>query len=174
MPQLQANIDRQDPGRTKVILNFRQGRLVGSSTGAVARRPLLGCIRRFHLRARLGVSVAPFPAPATSHAACGFPALRAPAHFVARVMRPVEREETAVERDQKYARPYATASIRSLGQERQDGSVFTLKYSRRFRSCRLLGAFIRTPLPPIVGADIMCSKVPSLHGRYPASSLLQT
>jgi hypothetical protein len=38
----------------------------------------------------LGLSPAPmitFPAPATSHAACGFPALRAPAHFVSRVMR---------------------------------------------------------------------------------------
>ena len=40
----------------------------------------LGCVPGFPLRARLAVSVAPFPAPATSHAACGFPALRAPAH----------------------------------------------------------------------------------------------
>ena len=71
-------------------LNYGNYDLVGSSTGAVTRRQLLGCIRRFHLRARLGFAVAPFPAPATSHAACGFPALRAPAHFASRVMRPIE------------------------------------------------------------------------------------
>ena len=47
----------------------RQWYLVGSSTGAVIRRKLLVCIRRFHLRARLGVSVTPFPPPATSPAA---------------------------------------------------------------------------------------------------------
>src|SRR5215470_7757457 len=63
--------------------------LVGSSAGAVIRRKLLVCVRRFRLRARLGVSVIPFPAAATSHAACGFPALRAPAHFTSRVMRPI-------------------------------------------------------------------------------------
>ena len=40
-----------------------QNDLVGSSTGAVARRLLLGCIRGFPLRARLGSAVAPFPAP---------------------------------------------------------------------------------------------------------------
>ena len=56
---------------------------------ALARWPVgfsLACIRGFPLRARLGVAVAPFPAPATSHVACGFPALRAPAHFTPRVM----------------------------------------------------------------------------------------
>ena len=31
-----------------------------------------------------------FPAPATSHVACGFPALRAPAQFMSRVMRPID------------------------------------------------------------------------------------
>jgi len=62
--------------------------LVGSGAGAVIRRKLLGCIRRFRLRARLGVAVIPFPAPATSHAAGRFTALRAPAHFTARFMRP--------------------------------------------------------------------------------------
>ena len=34
--------------------------------------------------------MAPFPAPATSHVACGFPALRAPAHFTTRVMGPIK------------------------------------------------------------------------------------
>jgi hypothetical protein len=62
---------------------------VGSSAGAVIRRRLLGCIQGFRLHARLEVSVIPFPAPATSHVACGFPALRAPAHFTASVMGPI-------------------------------------------------------------------------------------
>ena len=63
--------------------------LVGSRTGAVARRSIFGCIRGFPLRARLGLSVAPSPAPAASHVACGFTALRAPAHFTPRIMWPV-------------------------------------------------------------------------------------
>ena len=52
----------------------------------------LVCIQGFPLRAQLAVSVAPFPAPSTSHAACGFPALRAPAHFASRVMGPIMLE----------------------------------------------------------------------------------
>src|SRR5260370_42543106 len=53
--------------------------LVGSGTGAVIRRWLLGRVGGFPLRARVGGTVIPFPAPAASHAACGFAALRAPA-----------------------------------------------------------------------------------------------
>jgi hypothetical protein len=34
---------------------------VGSGTGAVTRRSILGCVRGFPLRARLGISVAPSP-----------------------------------------------------------------------------------------------------------------
>ena len=76
----------EDAGVIPIIWNHR---VVGSRTGAVARRSILGCIRGFPLRARLGRSVAPSPAPAASHVACGFPALRAPAHFTPRVMWPV-------------------------------------------------------------------------------------
>ena len=50
------------------------------------------CIRGFPLRARLGIAAAPFPASATSHVACGFPALRAPTHFASRFMRPINLE----------------------------------------------------------------------------------
>jgi hypothetical protein len=50
---------------------------VGSGTGAVIRRQLLGGSRGFPLRARAEATVSPSPVPATSHAACGFPALRA-------------------------------------------------------------------------------------------------
>src|SRR5262249_18003157 len=37
-------------------------------------------------------TVSPFPAPATSHPACGFPALGAPVCFVSSFMRPIEME----------------------------------------------------------------------------------
>src|SRR5215472_4106351 len=40
---------------------------VGSGAGAVIRRQLLGRIRGFLLRARVGVAVTPFPVPATSN-----------------------------------------------------------------------------------------------------------
>src|SRR5207248_10293588 len=85
--------------------------LVGSGTGAVASaRP----------------AEDPVPAPATSHVACGFPALRVPAHFTTRVMRPIRTghlPRRAVDkplgthrkvRGFHTAIPCATASIRSL------------------------------------------------------------
>jgi hypothetical protein len=50
---------------------------VGSRTGAVAPRFRWECLT---IR-----TVTWFPAPATSHVACGFPALRAPAHFTPRL-----------------------------------------------------------------------------------------
>ena len=53
---------------------------VGSRAGAVARW-------------------APFPTPASSNAACGFPALRFPAQFMFRVMRPIDREPLSTRDD---------------------------------------------------------------------------
>ncbi len=54
-----------------------------------------------------------------------------------------------------------------------DGSAFTLAYILRLRSCRSMGAFIMSPLPPIIGEEVMSSRAPWLHGRYSASSLLR-
>jgi len=45
---------------------------VGSGTGAVILRQLLGRFQGFPFRARVEVAVIPFPVPAASHAACGF------------------------------------------------------------------------------------------------------
>jgi len=93
--------------------------------------------------------VIPFPAPATSHAACGFPALRVPAHFISRFMRlnmlaPLSATAGIAIGD-------ATAASRSLGAvKRQDVSVFALTYSLGRRSCRSIGAFIISPLPPML------------------------
>ena len=41
---------------------------------------------------------ATFPAPSTSHAACGFPALRAPICFIPRLMGPIGLEQLSVRR----------------------------------------------------------------------------
>ena len=110
------------PGRGRTLARWP----VGSS---------LACIRGFPLRARLGFSVAPFPTSATSHAACGFTALRAPAQFAARVMRPIKMgrlpKMTADARLGTHRRvprshtaiPCSTASIRSPGAERPGGST---------------------------------------------------
>lgn len=62
-------------------------------------RSSLVCVRGFPLRARLGLSMIPFPAPATSHAACEFPALRAPARFWSRVMGPIMLEQLSAQDD---------------------------------------------------------------------------
>ena len=59
---------------------------VGSRAGAVLRRRGLSVSPRFLWECLTSRTVSPFPAPATSYAACGFPALRAPAHFPRRVM----------------------------------------------------------------------------------------
>src|ERR1700720_3883989 len=62
---------------------------VGSRTGAVFRRSGLAVARRFLWECLNSQTVNPFPAPATSHPACGFPALGAPVCLVSRVMGPI-------------------------------------------------------------------------------------
>src|SRR6266513_6499718 len=59
-------------------------------------------------------------------------------------------------------------------QKRQDGSAFALTYRLRLRSCKLMGAFIISPLPPILLEPLQNSRAPSLPGHYSASSLLRT
>jgi hypothetical protein len=59
---------------------------VESRTGAVFRRSGLSVSPRFLWECLSSQTVNPFPAPATSHPACGFPALGAPVCFMPRVM----------------------------------------------------------------------------------------
>jgi hypothetical protein len=66
--------------------------LVGSRTGAVFRRFSLAVAPRFLWECLNSQTVNPFPAPATSHPACGFPALGAPVCLVPRVMWPIVLE----------------------------------------------------------------------------------
>src|ERR1700678_4843134 len=62
----------------------------GSRTGAVFRRSGLAVAPRFLWECLNSQTVNPFPAPATSHPACGFPALGAPVCLVPRFMGPIE------------------------------------------------------------------------------------
>jgi len=57
--------------------SLRIAGLVGSRTGAVFRRSGLSVAPRFLWECLNSQTVNPFPAPATSHPACGFPALGA-------------------------------------------------------------------------------------------------
>ena len=66
--------------------------VVGSRTGAVLRRSDLSVAPRFLWECLTSPTVSPFPAPATSHPACEFPALGAPVCFAARFMRPIVQE----------------------------------------------------------------------------------
>jgi hypothetical protein len=65
---------------------------VGSRTGAVLRRSDLSVAPCFLWECLTSRTVSLFPAPATSHPACGFPALGAPVCFAARFMRPIVLE----------------------------------------------------------------------------------
>ncbi len=78
--------------RNQPLLWERRG-LVGSRTGAVPLGRGLSVAPRFLWECLTSHIVGPFPAPATSHAASGFPALRAPAHFASRVMKPFGRSD---------------------------------------------------------------------------------
>ena len=55
-----------------------------------------------------------------------------------------------------------------------DQKVKEFARARGLRSCRLMDAFVISSLPHCVDQDLLCSKAPLLHGRYPASPLLQT
>src|SRR5260370_37934203 len=59
-------------------------------------------------------------------------------------------------------------------QKRQVGSAFALTYRLRLRSCKLMGAFVISPLPPMLLEPLQNSGAPSLHGHYSASPLLRT
>src|SRR5467141_4174912 len=73
------------------------------------------------------------------------------------------------------ASAYAACRVSSLQawtykpQKRQDGSAFALTYSLRLKSCRLMGAFVISPLPPVLiqascAARFLCSAgVTPLH-----------
>jgi len=72
-------------GKTVFQLSFD---LVGSRTDAVLRRSSLSVSPCFLWECLTNPTVSPFPAPATSNGACGFPALRSLVRFATSFMRP--------------------------------------------------------------------------------------
>src|SRR3982074_1539950 len=59
-------------------------------------------------------------------------------------------------------------------QKRQGGSAFALTYRLLLRSCKLMGAFVISPLPPALLEPGTSSRAPSLHRHYSPSPLLRT
>src|SRR5579864_4651998 len=57
-------------------------------------------------------------------------------------------------------------------QKRQVDSAFALTYILLLKSCRLIGDFVISPLPPVWLEFVHNSRASSLHGHYPASPLL--
>jgi hypothetical protein len=73
------------PLSARHVEELMEGRVEGRRAGGRWRvsSPTLSIVGWVH-----NSTMATFPAPATSNAACGFPALRFPARFMPRVMRP--------------------------------------------------------------------------------------
>ena len=136
------------------------------------RRTGLSVSPRFLWESLTSHSVSPFPAPASSHAACGFPALRAPAHFSPRVMRPIVPELLSA---------VATATAYSIASSRSpDASKAPWRFSLHLdvypptQILQINRCFYHFTSASHFAEGIMRSRAPSLHGRYPASSLLRT
>lgn len=73
-------------------LGSKEAGPVGSRTGAVLRRFGLSVAPRFLWECLIIRTVSLFPVPASSNAACRFPALRFPVCFAPWVMRPIKQE----------------------------------------------------------------------------------
>ncbi|WFU62556.1 hypothetical protein [Bradyrhizobium brasilense] len=93
-----ANDLQLERGRPQVLLHGKGLRdrvvpipkdLVRSLTDLLSERGLANHGRVEDWRANRSLDRATFPAPSTSHAACGFPALRAPICFAPRLMGPI-------------------------------------------------------------------------------------
>ena len=148
----------------------------------------------FRLRVSHHLGRATFPAPAASNAACGFPALRSPVCFASRLMGPIlpERLSVLVEPLGSHrtasefgsAIPYSTAPSRSLvGSGLAPGRTspelpgrvgLRLDVYSPPQVLQIDGRLCHLVLTFLVVGDFTNSRVPSLHGRYPASTLLRT
>jgi hypothetical protein len=106
---------------------------VGSRTGAVRRRSGLSVAPRFLWECLTSPPVRPFPAPATSNGAGGFPALRSPVRFTPRLMRPAVA---------------AALSATAPTPPGPPNSAFPLAYIPRLRSCRWRVLFSGHPCLP--------------------------
>jgi hypothetical protein len=133
--------------------------LVGSRAGAVPRRPGLSVAPRFLWECLTSPTVSPSPAPATSNGAGGFPALRSPARFAPRLMRPATAAALSA-----VVTAYSTCPARSG----LPPSVYPPSQVLQIDGCFYHG----TPASRVAGG-VTDSRAPSLHGHYPASPLLR-
>ena len=135
---------------------------VGSRAGAVFCRPGLSVAPRFLWECLTSPAVNPSPTPATSNGAGGFPALRSPARFTPRLMRPTQAAALG-------AVPTATTYSTWSARHSLPPGVYPPAQVLQIDGCFYHG----TPASP-VAAGVTSSRAPSLHGRYSASSLLRT
>src|SRR5208283_5588157 len=101
----------------------------------------------------------------THHAACRFPALRAPICFMPRLMGPIllgqlsasvfhpiaanQPRVSLLRRSQPKPFRFCACARWRLLPKRQEGSAFTLTYILRFRSCKSMDAFVISSLPSL-------------------------
>src|SRR5262249_58027027 len=103
--------------------------------------------------------VNPSPAPATSNGAGGFPALRSPARFAPRIMRPAAAAVLSAG-----VTAYSTCPARPS---------LPLGVYPPSQVLQIDGCFYQGTPASHVGGGVTNSRAPSLHGRYPASPLLR-
>ena len=131
-------------------------------------------------------TVIPFPAPASSHAACGFPALRAPAHFTSKFMGPHELgvlSTTLIDRTRdrhQTTQAYRTANAYSTVSSQSPGAKAPRRFSLRLDvklSPQILQTyrwFYHLTAASHVVESMMCSRAPLLDRHYPVSTLIRT
>ncbi len=138
----------------------------------------------FRLRVSHHLGRATFSAPASSNAACGFPALRSPVCFASRLMRPIPAGaafglvEPLGLQSLVQPSPYSTAPSRSPvgpGLAELPGRLsLRLDVYSPPQVLQIDGRLCHLVLAFLVVGDVTNSRAPSLHGRYPASTLLRT
>ena len=138
----------------------------------------------FRLRVSHHLGRATFSAPASSNAACGFPALRSPVCFASRLMRPIPAGaafglvEPLGLQSLVQPSPYSTAPSRSPvgpGLAELPGRLsLRLDVYSPPQVLQIDGRLCHLVLAFLVVGDFTNSRAPSLHGRYPASTLLRT
>src|ERR1019366_2381571 len=107
---------------------------VGSRTGAVFRRWRLAFAPRSLWECLSRQTVKPFPAPATSHPACRFPALGAPVCLVPRVMWLIVLDRLSWNGSRIFVR-FALVEHRSLGFHCEGGSNHLADLYPNYRLC---------------------------------------
>jgi len=98
-----------------------------------------------------------FPAPATSNVACEFLALRSPVCFGPQLIGPSRPGRLSADQELLRTPPLPTETLAIAGHPGRSPAQFSLRrgaYLLCFWSCKSPGAFIMTPLPPILSEEL--------------------